>query len=81
MKLIPVCCDVDKFFFFHVWYWRWKSGRVVEKRVDNAFHAGIKSGDTLMNTGFASNYQMKELPAVVMMDWSCVPLNVPNCRR
>ena len=54
---------------------------VVEKQVDNAFHAGIKSGDTVMNTVFSSNYQRKELPAVVMMDWSCVPLNVPNRRR
>ena len=30
---------------------------VVEKQVDNAFHAGIKPGDTVMNTGFSSNYQ------------------------
>ena len=69
MKSIPVCCDVVKL------------GMVVEKQVDNAFHAGIKSGDTVMNTVFSSNYQRKELPAVVMMDWSCVPLNVPNRRR
>ena len=30
---------------------------VAEKQVDNAFHAGIKPGDTVMNTGFSSNYQ------------------------
>ena len=54
---------------------------VVEKQVDNAFHAEINSGDTVMNTVFSSNYQRRELPGVVTMDWSCVPLNVPNRRR
>ena len=52
----------------------------VEKQVDNAFHAGIKSGDTVMNTVFQVFISMQELQPVVMMGGSCVSLNVPNRR-